>query len=87
MPPLKKPAAERKEERKKNSWVDTPKEKKKEHPPKGKGKSIMKTVPSKDDGRLCSAQHYPFHYCSSSSTHIAKKYVLIVCRCGEDDHE
>ncbi|WJX51934.1 hypothetical protein P8452_38090 [Trifolium repens] len=47
-PPLKKPAAERKE-RKKNSWVDAPKEQKKEHPPKGKGKSIIKTTPLEDD--------------------------------------
>ncbi|KAK2381684.1 hypothetical protein QL285_069275 [Trifolium repens] len=51
-PPLKKPAAGRKE-RKKNSWVDTPKEQKKEHPPKGKEKSIIKTAP--DDGQLCFA--------------------------------
>ena len=50
-PPLKKPAAERK----KNNWVNTPKEKKKEHPPRSKGKSIMKTVPSEDDERLCFA--------------------------------
>ncbi|KAK2362320.1 hypothetical protein QL285_087393 [Trifolium repens] len=49
--PLKKPAAERK----KNNWVDAPKEQKKEHPPKGKGKSIIKTVPSEDDGQLCFA--------------------------------
>ncbi|KAK2374570.1 hypothetical protein QL285_075523 [Trifolium repens] len=41
-PPLKKPAAERKEERKKNNWVNAPKEQKKEHPPRSKGKSIMK---------------------------------------------
>ena len=54
-PPLKKPAAERKEERKKNNWVNTPKEQKKEHPPRSKGKSIMKTVPSEDDERLCFA--------------------------------
>ncbi|KAK2362821.1 hypothetical protein QL285_087851 [Trifolium repens] len=32
--PLKKPAIERKEERKKNNWVNTPKEQKKEHPPR-----------------------------------------------------
>ncbi|KAK2443350.1 hypothetical protein QL285_014462 [Trifolium repens] len=44
-PPLKKPATERKEEREKKSWVNAPKEQKKEHPPKGKGKSIIKTVP------------------------------------------
>ncbi|KAK2423895.1 hypothetical protein QL285_034314 [Trifolium repens] len=54
-PPLKKPAAERKEERKKKSWVIAPKEQKKKHPPKGKGKSIIKTVPSEDDGQLCFA--------------------------------
>ncbi|WJX72555.1 hypothetical protein P8452_56423 [Trifolium repens] len=54
-PPLKKPAAEKKEERKKNKWVNTPKEQKKEHPPRSKGKSIMKTVPSEDDERLCFA--------------------------------
>jgi hypothetical protein len=54
-PPLKKPAAERKEERKKNNWVNAPKEQKKEHPPRSKGKSIMKTVPSEDDERLCFA--------------------------------
>ena len=54
-PPLKKPAAERKEERKKNSWVDAPKEQKKVHPPKNKGKSIIKSVPSEDDERLCFA--------------------------------
>jgi hypothetical protein len=54
-PPLKKPAAERKEEREKKSWVNAPKEQKKEHPPKGKGKSIIKTVPSEDDGQLCFA--------------------------------
>ncbi|KAK2455979.1 hypothetical protein QL285_003388 [Trifolium repens] len=54
-PPLKKPAAERKEEREKKSWVNAPKEQKKEHPPKGKGKSIIKVVPSKDDGQLCFA--------------------------------
>ncbi|KAK2375881.1 hypothetical protein QL285_076737 [Trifolium repens] len=48
-PPLKKPAAERKE-KKKNSWVDTSKEQKKEHPPRGKGKSIIKTASSEDDG-------------------------------------
>ncbi|KAK2356687.1 hypothetical protein QL285_094015 [Trifolium repens] len=54
-PPLKKPAAERKEEREKNNKVNTPKEQKKEHPPRSKGKSIMKTVPSEDDERLCFA--------------------------------
>ncbi|KAK2374877.1 hypothetical protein QL285_075810 [Trifolium repens] len=54
-PPLKKPAAERKEERKKNNWVNAPKEQKKEHPPRSRGKSIMKTVPSEDDERLCFA--------------------------------
>ncbi|KAK2421769.1 hypothetical protein QL285_032361 [Trifolium repens] len=54
-PPLKKPASERKEEREKKSWVNAPKEQKKEHPPKGKGKSIIKTVPSEDDGQLCFA--------------------------------
>ncbi|KAK2436513.1 hypothetical protein QL285_021502 [Trifolium repens] len=52
MPPLKRPAAERKE-RKEKSWVGTPKEQKKEHPQKGKGKSIIKTASSEDDGRLC----------------------------------
>ncbi|KAK2456519.1 hypothetical protein QL285_003879 [Trifolium repens] len=51
-PPLKKPAAERKEEREKKSWVNAPKEQKTEHPPKGKGKSILKTVTSEDDGQL-----------------------------------
>ncbi|KAK2382252.1 hypothetical protein QL285_069800 [Trifolium repens] len=50
-PPLKKPAAEGK----KYNWVRAEKEQKKEHPPKGKGKSIIKTVPSEDDGRLCFA--------------------------------
>ncbi|KAK2450011.1 hypothetical protein QL285_009152 [Trifolium repens] len=50
-PPLKKPAAEKKE-RNKNSWVDASKEQKEEHPPKGKGKSIIKKAPSEDDGRL-----------------------------------
>ncbi|KAK2421335.1 hypothetical protein QL285_031976 [Trifolium repens] len=45
-PPLKKPAAEKRE---KNSWVNAPKEQKKEHPPKSKGKFILKIVPSKDD--------------------------------------
>ena len=45
-PPLKKPVAERKEEREKKSWVNAPKEQKKEHPPRSKGKSIIKTVPS-----------------------------------------
>ena len=54
-PPLKKPAAERKEERKKNNWVNTPKEQKKEHPPRSKGKSIIKTASSEDDGQLCFA--------------------------------
>ncbi|KAK2409656.1 hypothetical protein QL285_045071 [Trifolium repens] len=54
-PPLKKPAAERKEEREKKSWVNAPKEPKKEDPPKGKGKFIIKTVPSEDDGQLCFA--------------------------------
>ncbi|KAK2374241.1 hypothetical protein QL285_075217 [Trifolium repens] len=54
-PPLKKPAAERIEERMKNNWVNAPKEQKKEHPPRSKGKSIMKTVPSEDDERLCFA--------------------------------
>ena len=54
-PPLKKSAAERKEERKKNSWVNAPKEQKKEHPPRSKGKSIMKIVPSEDDEQLCFA--------------------------------
>ncbi|KAK2435769.1 hypothetical protein QL285_020805 [Trifolium repens] len=49
--PLKKPAAEGK----KYNWVRAEKEQKKEHPLKGKGKSIMKTVPSDDDGRLCFA--------------------------------
>ncbi|WJX82474.1 hypothetical protein P8452_65226 [Trifolium repens] len=48
MPPLKKPAAERK----KNNWVKAPKEEKKEHPPESKKKSIIKTAPSEDDGRL-----------------------------------
>ncbi|KAK2436770.1 hypothetical protein QL285_021740 [Trifolium repens] len=54
-PPLKKPAAERKEEREKSCWVNAPKEQKKEHRPKGKGKSIIKAVPSEDDGQLCFA--------------------------------
>ena len=54
-PPLKKPAAERKEERKKNNEVNASKEQKKKHPPKSKGKSIMKTIPSEDDERLCFA--------------------------------
>ncbi|KAK2367911.1 hypothetical protein QL285_081153 [Trifolium repens] len=31
-PPLKKPAADRKEEKENNSWVNAPKEQKKEHP-------------------------------------------------------
>ncbi|KAK2382422.1 hypothetical protein QL285_069958 [Trifolium repens] len=52
-PPLNKPPAERKKERKKNNWVNAPKEQKKEHPLRSKGKSIMKTVPSEDDERLC----------------------------------
>ncbi|KAK2427731.1 hypothetical protein QL285_026293 [Trifolium repens] len=47
-PPLKKPAAERK----KNNWVRAQKEEKKEHPPEGKGKSIIKTTSSEDDGQL-----------------------------------
>ncbi|KAK2449873.1 hypothetical protein QL285_009028 [Trifolium repens] len=55
MPPLKKPAAERKEERENNNWVRAEKEQKNEHPPQSKGKSIIKTVPSEDDGRLCFA--------------------------------
>ena len=55
MSPLKKPAAEWKEERKKNNWVRAPKEEKKEHPPESKGKSIIKTTSSEDDGRLCFA--------------------------------
>ncbi|KAK2396669.1 hypothetical protein QL285_058312 [Trifolium repens] len=46
-PPLKKPAAERK----KNNWVKAPKEEKKEHPPESK-KSIIKTTPLEDDGRI-----------------------------------
>ncbi|KAK2368962.1 hypothetical protein QL285_082121 [Trifolium repens] len=50
-PPLKKPAAERKGK----NWVGTQKEEKKEHPPEGKGKSIMKTTSSEDDGQLCFA--------------------------------
>ncbi|WJX12552.1 hypothetical protein P8452_03042 [Trifolium repens] len=54
-PPLKKPAAERKDEREKKSWVNATKEQKKEHPPKGKGKSIIKTLPLEDDERLCFA--------------------------------
>ena len=52
-PPLKKPAAERKEEREKKRCVNAPKEQMKEYPPKGKGKSIIKTIPSEDDGQLC----------------------------------
>ncbi|KAK2416143.1 hypothetical protein QL285_038565 [Trifolium repens] len=54
-PPLKKPAVERKEEREKKSWVNATKEQKNEHPHKGKGKSIIRTVPSEDDERLCFA--------------------------------
>ncbi|KAK2356096.1 hypothetical protein QL285_093451 [Trifolium repens] len=50
-PPLKKSAAERK----KNNWVKAPKEEKKEHPPESRKKSIIKTVPSEDDGQLCFA--------------------------------
>ncbi|KAK2374621.1 hypothetical protein QL285_075569 [Trifolium repens] len=50
-PPLKKPAAKRK----KNNWVRAQKEEKKEHPPESKGKSIIKTASSEDDGRLCFA--------------------------------
>ncbi|KAK2396576.1 hypothetical protein QL285_058224 [Trifolium repens] len=50
-PPLKKPAAEGRE----NNRVKAEKEQKKEHPPKGKGKSIIKTASSDDDGRLCFA--------------------------------
>ncbi|KAK2381540.1 hypothetical protein QL285_069131 [Trifolium repens] len=50
-PPLKKPAAERR----KNNWVKAQKEEKKEHPPESKGKSIIKTASSEDDGRLCFA--------------------------------
>ncbi|KAK2388636.1 hypothetical protein QL285_062296 [Trifolium repens] len=50
-PPLKKPAAEER----KNNRVKAEKEQKKEHPSRGKGKSIIKTVPTDDDGRLCYA--------------------------------
>ncbi|KAK2403411.1 hypothetical protein QL285_052849 [Trifolium repens] len=50
-PPLKKPAAEER----KNNRVKAEKEQKKEHPPRGKGKSIIKTVTTDDDGRLCYA--------------------------------
>ncbi|KAK2389320.1 hypothetical protein QL285_062918 [Trifolium repens] len=50
-PPLKKPAAERK----KNDRVRAQKEEKTEHPPESKGKSIIKTTSSEDDGRICFA--------------------------------
>ena len=50
-PPLKKPVAEGR----KNNRVKAEKEQKKENPPRGKGKSIIKTVPTDDDGRLCYA--------------------------------
>jgi hypothetical protein len=51
MPHLKKSAAEGR----KNNRVKAEKEQKKENPPRGKGKSIIKTVPTDDDGRLCYA--------------------------------
>jgi hypothetical protein len=58
-PPLKKPAAEGKKERFKrvdkenNRWVGAQREQKKEDAPRGKGKSIIKTASSEDDGGLC----------------------------------
>ncbi|KAK2435887.1 hypothetical protein QL285_020912 [Trifolium repens] len=50
-PPLKKPAAKGR----KNNRVKAEKEQKKEHPPRGKGKSITKKASSDDDGQLCFA--------------------------------